>query len=168
MSLLHMAACLEMHVISLAADGAASELLSQRMMDQEASVTEPFTYSYPLYGIHLRAPVFKTGPLVSITDPPQARKTCRNQPQHGTHTASLGVGFLVNKSLVDLQKTGVSGLVTRDVVDIDKQDDGAARRIFHVAALLAAVVPSISELEGQQYTIRDGFEGIFVYLFVFG
>ncbi|KAG1760747.1 hypothetical protein EDD22DRAFT_954658 [Suillus occidentalis] len=168
MSLLHMAACLEMHVISLAADGAASELLLQCMMDQEASVMEPFTYSYPLYGIHLQAPVFKTGPLVSITDPPHARKTCRNQPQHGTHTASLGVGFLVNKSLIDLQKTGISGLVTRDVVDVDKQDDGAAQRMFHVAALLAAVEPSISELEGQQYTIRDGFEGIFVYLFMFG
>ncbi|KAG1894525.1 uncharacterized protein F5891DRAFT_897860, partial [Suillus fuscotomentosus] len=162
MSLLHMAARLEIHIISFAGDGAASELLSQCMMDHEASVTEPFTYSYPLYGIHLQAPVLKTGPLISIMDPPHARKTCRNQPQHGTHTASLGVRFLVNKSLVDLQKTGVSGLVTRDVVDVDKKDDGAARRIFHATALLAAVE------EGQQCTIRDSFEGIFVYLFVFG
>jgi hypothetical protein len=95
-----------MHIISFAADGAASDLLSQCMMDHETSVTEPFTYSYPLYGIHLLAPVLKTGPLISITDLLHTQKTCHNQPQHGTHTASLGVGFLVNKLLIELQKTG--------------------------------------------------------------
>ncbi|KAF9232090.1 hypothetical protein BU15DRAFT_90744 [Melanogaster broomeanus] len=102
---------LNIPVISAAADGAASELLSQNLMDQEGSSSKPFI---------LRAPVFKTGPL-----------TCRNQPQHGTHTASLGIGYLVNKSLLSLQATGSAGLVKHDVEDVDKQDDGAARRMFH-------------------------------------
>ncbi|KAG2149471.1 hypothetical protein BD769DRAFT_1406343, partial [Suillus cothurnatus] len=95
------------------------------MMDHEASVAKPFTYSYLLYGIHLQAPVFKTGLLISITDPLHARKTCHNQPQHSTHPASLGVWFLVNKSLVDLQNTGVSGFVTLDAVDVDQHEDTA-------------------------------------------
>ena len=91
------------------------------------STLPPFTYDHPAYGIHLRAPVFpETGPVVSVTDPHHAVKTGRNQPQHGTHTASLGCGYLVYRSLVDLYETGNAGLVLRDVEGVDKQDDGAA------------------------------------------
>ncbi|KAF8835608.1 hypothetical protein BDN67DRAFT_984506 [Paxillus ammoniavirescens] len=183
MQLIDMAARLDLPIISAAADGAASELRSQWMMDQEGStVAKPFTYTNVRYGIHLQAPVFKTGPLVSITDPPHACKTCWNQPQHGTHTASLGIGYLVNKSFIDLQKIEGSGLLKRDVEDVDKQDDGAARRIFHDVALYAATEP-VSSLPsstatvatvtahctmGEQRKIREGFEGVFVYLLIFG
>lgn len=132
-------------------------------MDQQPSGLPPLQYDYPLYGVHLHAPVFSTGPLISISDPPHGRKTCRNQPQYGTHTASLGTGFLVNRSLVSLYEMGDSGLVSRDVNNVDKQDDGAARRMFHHQALTAITV----ENDGA-YTIRDGFHGLFVYLFVFG
>jgi len=159
-----MAANLELPVVAFAADGAASELSAQNLMDKEASQLPHITYDFPLYGVHLRAPVFrKTGPLVSISDPPHGRKTCRNQPQHGTHTSSLGIGYLVNQSLLDLQKTGDSGLMFRDVQDVDKQDDGAARRLFHFTALW-----STTEYEGSGRKIKDGFHGLFVYLFVFG
>ena len=176
MQLLNMAAQLELPVITAAADGAACEVLAQHMMDQEASVSEPFRYDCPLYGVHLCAPILKTGPLVSLTDPPHARKTCRNQPQHGTHTASLGIGYLVNKSLIDLQRTGLAGLVKSDVEDVDKQDDGAAHRLFHASALAAATfVPSslddaeaITTTRKESLEIRQGFEGVFVYLFIFG
>ncbi|KAF9245412.1 hypothetical protein BU15DRAFT_41271 [Melanogaster broomeanus] len=157
--LLKMAAQLHLPVVSFAADGAASELSAQSMMDKEASECTPLTYDYPLYGIHLRAPVFKnTGPLVSITDPPHARKTSRNQPQHGTHTASLGVGYIVNRSLVNLYEIHGSGLMLRDVENVDKQDDGAARRLYAYTALDATCEKS----EGEP-TIRNGFEGLFWY-----
>ncbi|KAH7911457.1 hypothetical protein BJ138DRAFT_1126007 [Hygrophoropsis aurantiaca] len=169
MNLLTMASRLNLPVISCAADGAASELSAQAMMDSEASHSVPLTYDYSMYGIHLRAPVFEgTGPLVSLTDPPHARKTCRNQPQHGTHTASLGIGYLVNRSLVDLFRTGKSGMVQRDVEDVDKQDDGAARRVFHYTALLATTVSDAEDTDKENRTIRNGFEGLFVYLFIFG
>ena len=147
-------------LIALVADGAAVELSAQFKMDHEQSDQEALTYKYPLYGISLEAPVFAgTGPLISITDPAHARKTCRNQPQYGTHTASLGVGHLVNQSLVDLYRLPSSGLVIRDVENVDKQDDGAARRIFHINALKATV-----NTDG----IIPGFEGTFSYLFVMG
>lgn len=75
-----------------------------------------------MYGIRLCAPVFKTGPLISVTDPPHARKTARNQPA-GAHTASLGSGYLVNRSLIDIYLLPGAGLQLRDVDNVDKQDD---------------------------------------------
>ncbi|KAJ3715441.1 hypothetical protein C8R42DRAFT_725798 [Lentinula raphanica] len=57
-------------------------------------------------------------------DAPHARKTARNQPQHGTHTASLGSAYLVNRSLVDIYMLEGSGLMPlRDVDNADKQGD---------------------------------------------
>jgi hypothetical protein len=164
MNLLCMAKRLNLPVIVFAADGAASELSAQTMMDKEKSELEPITYEYARFGIALRAPVFEgTGPLVSVTDPPHARKTCRNQPLYGTHTASMGTGYIVSRSLVDLYKTTDSGLVLRDVEDVDKQDDGAARRLFHIKALAAMTIEN-----NGVCSIREGFLGLFVYLFIFG
>jgi len=166
MKLQAMARQLALPLVALAADGAAVELSAQFKMDHEQSEQKPLTYEYPLYGISLTAPVFAvTGPLISITDPPHARKTCRNQPQYGTHTASLGGGHLVNQSLVDLYHLPGSGLVIRDVENVDKQDDGAARRVFHVNAFNATVE---TESISSPSTIRPGFEGSFAYLFVMG
>jgi hypothetical protein len=127
MNLLQMGKHLNLSIAVFVADGAAPELLVQNMMDQEKSELEPLTFEYACYGISLQAPVFKaTGPLISITDAPHGQKTCRNQPLYGTHTASVGIGYVVSCSLIDLYKTTDSGLVLCDVEDIDKQDDGAA------------------------------------------
>lgn len=163
MVILKMAERLDLKVLVMAADGAAPELAAQELMDQETTDFPPLTYEYPLYGVHLKAPVFKTGPLISVTDCPHSRKTGRNQPQYGTHTASMGAGFLTNRSLVDLFETGVSGLVLKDVENVDKQDDGAARRAFHTVACEATTI-----VENGVRKIRDGFLGLFAFLFIFG
>ncbi|KAJ7194862.1 hypothetical protein GGX14DRAFT_359779 [Mycena pura] len=163
LKLLKMAAELTLPVISFAADGAASELSAQNTFDKLTSDFPPLTYSYALYGIHLRTPVFATGPAVAITDPSHASKTGRNQPQHGTHTASMGKGKVVNNDFVQLQRTGEAGLLKSDVFNADKQDDGPARRLWHHHALLAC---TIEDEEGMK--IKPGFDGLFVYLFVFG
>lgn len=163
MLLLKMADQLDLKVLALAADGASAELSAQEMMDQHKNEFPPMTYEHTLYGVHLRCPVFKTGPLISISDPPHGRKTSRNQPQYGTHTASMGSGYLVNRSLVELYDTGEAGLALKDVDNVDKQDDGAARRVFHTVALDATTV-----VENNTIKIRKDFDGFFVYLFVFG
>jgi len=165
MNALGMAANLLLPVVSFAVDGAASEMAAQTLMDGEVTNLPHVTFDHPLYGMHLKAPVFRhTGPIVSISDAPHGRKMCRNQPQHGTHTASLGVGHLVNRSLVQLYECEASGLVKRDVEDVDKQDDGAVCRVFHQTALWAA-----TEADGKgERTIKEGLHGLFVYLFVFG
>ncbi|KAJ7601957.1 hypothetical protein DFH06DRAFT_1399828, partial [Mycena polygramma] len=163
LKLLKMAANLKLPVVSFAADGAASELSAQNTFDKLATDSPPLTYSYPLYGIHLRTPVYQTGPAVAVTDPSHGAKTGRNQPQHGTHTASMGKGKVVNNDFVQLQRTGKAGLLKSDVFNADKQDDGPARRLWHHSALLAC---TIEDEEGMK--IKAGFEGLFVYLFVFG
>ncbi|KAH9929219.1 uncharacterized protein B0H18DRAFT_874204 [Fomitopsis serialis] len=163
--LIQMAAQLKMSVIVCAADGAATELSAQAMMDSTASEQTPLAYEYTLYGLSLRAPVFKdTGPLISVQDPSHGRKTARNQPQHGTHTASLGKGYLVNRTLVQLYEGGGSGLQRSDIKNVDKQDDGAARRLFHNVALTAMTYKGD---ENTQY-IKEEFLGLFVYLYVLG
>lgn len=158
-----MSAELKLNVITLSADGAAPELLAQEMMDQEQSTHPPLVYTYDLYGIYLKAPVFDTGPCISLSDPSHLRKTGRNQLEYGTHTASLGNGFVTQSSLIDLWRVDGSGLVCKDVENVDKQDDGAARRIFHTVALDACTVMK----DGVQQ-ISEGFLGLFVYLFVLG
>ncbi|KAJ3727641.1 hypothetical protein C8R42DRAFT_620753 [Lentinula raphanica] len=165
MRLVAMSEQLELPLIALVADGAATELSAQSLMDDENTGRPPLLYENQAYGLRLSAPVFKTGPLISVTDAPHARKTARNQPQHGTHTASLGSGFLVNRSLVEIYMLEGAGLMLRDVDNVDKQDDGAARRIFHSNVLhsMRHVHPG-SESPG----IKPDFEGPFVYLFVLG
>ncbi|OBZ71643.1 hypothetical protein A0H81_08835 [Grifola frondosa] len=161
---LQMATTLQIQVVSLAADGASSELLAQSMMDNEAADLPRLSYEYKLYGIDISTPCFGvTGPLISLSDPQHGRKTCRNQPQHGTHTASLGRGYVVNRSLVRLYESGEAAMVLRDVENVDKQDDGAARCLFHHVALTAAT----TVCDGER-TIKDEFTGLFVYLFIFG
>lgn len=164
MRLLAMAAQVGLKVVCCAADGASSELAAQVMMDNEESSLDPFKYENKMYGIELKATVFPaTGPLVSNTDPPHARKTLRNQPQYGTHTGSLGSAALFNRQLVEMAGMEGSGLVNRDVVNPDKQDDGAARRFTHYLALT-----SLTQKENNDYSIKAGYEGLFVYLFIFG
>lgn len=163
MLLLKMAERLDLKVLVLAADGAAPELKAQAMMDSEKSDYPPLVYQYPLYGINMKAPVFKTGPCISETDCPHSGKMARNQLQYGTHTASLGVGVLTNRLLVDLYETGTSGLVLKDVENVDKQDDGAARCVLHSVALEAT-----TEIENGERKVRAGFVGLFAFLFIFG
>lgn len=79
-------------------------------------------------------------------------------------TASLGRGHLVNKSLIDLCNIADSGLMVRDVKDVDKQDDGAARRLFHTTALTALTV---KDPETNDEKICDGFHGLFAFCIPF-
>ncbi|KAJ7739624.1 hypothetical protein B0H14DRAFT_3515756 [Mycena olivaceomarginata] len=140
LKLLQMAAELNLKVVAFAADGAASELAAQNMFAKRKTNFPPLTYSYPLYGIHLRTPVFETGPAVAGSDVPHGPKTRRNRHQTGTHTASMGKGKVVNNDL----------------------DDGPARRLWHMALLACTV----EDEDGMK--IQAGFESLFVYLFVFG
>ncbi|KAJ8074345.1 hypothetical protein PM082_012658 [Marasmius tenuissimus] len=136
---LKMATQLDMPVVSMSADGATTELLAQTMLDRVITQLPHVAYNHDRYGIHLRAPVFpRTGPLVSVTDPLHSGKTARNQPQ-------------------------AAGLVIRDVENVDKQDDGAARRVLHGMALEAATI-----VENGSLRIREGWEGLFIYLLIFG
>ncbi|KAJ7679396.1 hypothetical protein DFH06DRAFT_1166490 [Mycena polygramma] len=169
LKLLKMAANLDLPVVSFAADGAASELAAQVLLDNfnDPTLSPPVKYTNLKYGLCLQAIVFrKTGPVVSLTDGPHAKKTCRNQNDHGTHTPSLGKGFIVYRTTLQVYETGNSGMKKKDAVDKDKQDDGAARRLF-LFFVLVAMTEEIPDGAGER-RIKEGFLGLFVYLYVFG
>jgi hypothetical protein len=169
LKLLKMAANLDMQIVSFAADGAAAELAAQKLLDnhRDPALPPPVIYVNIKYGVYLKAPVFPiTGPVASLSDPPHGKKTCKNQNQYGTHTASLGVGFITFRLLILLYLTGVSGLKKKDVQDSDKQDDGAARRLFYYLVFMA-MSQEIPD-SGGELQIKDDFAGLFVYLWVFG
>ena len=69
----------------------------------------------------------------------------------------MGAGFMVNRSLVDLFETGVSGLVLKD-----RECRSATRRDFHLMACKATTV-----VEDGVRKIRPGML-LFMYLFVLG
>jgi hypothetical protein len=163
MKLLRMAGQLDIKVITCASDGAASELAAQNLMDNEPSIREPLVYENAEHGYAIKIPVLTTGPMKSNQDPEHGRKTGRNQPQHGTKTASLGIGFIVNHSLVELCEIPDSGMYHADVVNVDKQDDGAARRFYHPKALRAC-----TEVVDGVCRVKEDFKGLFVYQFILG
>lgn len=150
-------------IIGAAADGAASEVLAQELCDAEESEFEPITYRNATYGVNIKANVFSTGPFSSFTDPHHTLKTARNQPQYASHNGSLGVGHITNYDAVQLSKVKSARLYLRDVHNVDRQDDGAARRFFHHNALKAMTVDKDGEL-----TIHEDFLGLFFYCFVLG
>lgn len=125
----------------------------------------------------LSAPVYANGPCIDIQDPPHARKTLRNNEITGTHLIVLGKATITYGDLVELYRrsvlyaskaascgrTPVRIIKARDIFNVDKQDDGAARRAFHAHALFL-----MTEKKGEETVIAEGFDGLFVMQFVYG
>ena len=107
-----MAVQLNLRVVLFAANGTISKLTVQTLIDHETSLALPLIYEHMVSSFLVKIIIVdKTGPLVSITDAPHVAKTVCNQPQYGTHTASLRIGHVINRSLVELYETGTMGLV---------------------------------------------------------
>lgn len=155
-----------MEILGGAGDGAASELAAQNLMDCEATEEDPMCYKYARYGVQVRANIYtKTGPFISHQDPPHGAKTGRNQPLHGTKASSLGTGFLSAQVLMSICTAGQSGLVRNDVFNVDKQDDGAARRFYGASVLEAATTVNS---ETGEHVVDPKYSGLFVYNYFLG
>ncbi|KAJ9114622.1 hypothetical protein QFC22_005495 [Naganishia vaughanmartiniae] len=107
----------------------------------------------------LTTPVVDGHPLIMIQDPEHARKTLRNNFRSGATLLDLGGAVLAYETLLGMLQYSGHGLAITDLVGGDKQDDGAALRLFHSIALRSLVV------DGK---VREGMEGLFIVLFVFG
>ena len=88
-----------------------------------------------------------------------AKKTAKNQIHYRTRLITFGNSTVRYDQLCDLAKKENSGLCIRDVYNVDKQDDGAAFRVFHSRLL------GMCQDNG---VIDPGKLGLFVYLFVLG
>jgi hypothetical protein len=148
-------------VIAGISDGAASERQAQK--DLMSSSGSRISYNNKKYGIDISAPDLPgTGPFVAVQDAKHAKKTLRNNLQSGAKTMGLGK-YLLNFTLLDkLLGYQNSGLVKGDLYNADKQDDGAAGRLFH-SQLLKSMV---NEREG--FIKDESMVGLFIYLFIFG
>ncbi|KAK7040463.1 hypothetical protein R3P38DRAFT_3348893 [Favolaschia claudopus] len=148
-------------LLASAADGARAEFKAQQMMT-DVKTGKRLTYTYLRYGIEISCPVYDdTGPHIPCTDLEHCRKGVRNNFLSGTHLLILGCLYLCHAVLMLLlSKAGVP-LYIRDIFNPEKQDDGAARRLF-VDTLFQFLVDSDGNI------IDVTFEGLFVLTFIFG
>lgn len=77
---------------------------------------------------------------MTVPDPSHIQKVLRNNEQSGTRLLSVGDHCLTHQTLVALRKEPNSGMVKKYVENTDKQDDGAAIRLFHSNALEACLM----------------------------
>ena len=148
-------------VISCGADGASNEQGAHVLLNSSTRATGHVTFKLEKFGISLSAPVFpRTGPLVTIPDPGHVQKVLRDNEQSGTHLLSLGDNVLTHDTLVCLQKEPGSGMVQKDVLNTDKQDDGASIRVFHSNALQVCL--------SSAKEVKPEYRMAFVVHFIFG
>ncbi|KAK4700638.1 hypothetical protein P7C70_g5609, partial [Phenoliferia sp. Uapishka_3] len=147
-------------VVASAADGAATELRAQ---DLAISTHEGdfVVYDNTKYNLHLKAPIYPdSGPEVPVQDAGHAKKTARNNLVGGATFLAIGRCWAGFTNLVLCFLTGLSGLISTDVLKTDKQDDAAARRV-----MLTPVLASCLDSEGK---IIPEQKGIFGYLTIIG
>ncbi|KAJ9106774.1 hypothetical protein QFC20_003958 [Naganishia adeliensis] len=133
-------------VLSYALDGGSAEKGAQRISQKERT-DQYLTLAAPESNIELKAPVVDGTPLIMVQDVEHGRKTLRNNLTSGARLMNLE------------RRWCVTSIVKSDLMFHDKQDDGAALRLFCEQALESLVV------RGK---IREGMEGLFSVLSVFG
>ncbi|KAJ7278626.1 hypothetical protein C8J57DRAFT_956647, partial [Mycena rebaudengoi] len=152
---------LGMKLLASGADGAKSEVNAQQLM-MNAKTESQLSYTNEKYGVFLTCPVYPdTGPHICTTDPDHARKTARNNFLYGTHFLIVGFYFICHAILMFLLTLALVPLYIKDIFNPDKQDDGAARRLF-AHKLFKFLVTSDGELR------HPSLEGVFILTFLSG
>ncbi|KAK4701591.1 hypothetical protein P7C70_g4639, partial [Phenoliferia sp. Uapishka_3] len=147
-------------VVASAADGAATELRAQDLSVSNHA-GDFVVYDNAKYDLHLRAPVYEdSGPMVSVQDAGHAKKTGRNNAVGGATFLVLGRCWAGFTNILSALVSGISGLISTDVLKTDKQDDAAARRLMLPPVLRACLNPDGSIIEEQR--------GLFGYLTMLG
>ena len=88
-----------------------------------------------------KTPIYEGNPIIVVQDPKHGKKTARNQIFSGARLLVLGNCPVLYKQLLFLAKENGHSIYIRDVVNTDKQDDGAAFRTFHSELLKQIYIP---------------------------
>ncbi|KAJ7176154.1 hypothetical protein C8R43DRAFT_872609, partial [Mycena crocata] len=148
-------------LLASCADGAKAEANAQKLM-MDADTKKRLSYTNERYGVFASCPVYPdTGPHISCTDIDHSQKTARNNFLYGTHLLILGFRFLCHAVLMALLIIKNCPLYVKDIFNPDKQDDGAARRLF-INVLFRFLINADGNL------IHNDFGGLFILTFVFG
>ena len=154
------AAQLKINIISFGSDGAANEFNAQSML-MNTSTTKNIIFEDQLYNIKFMCPVFsEIGPVIRVQDAKHGKKSGRNALFSGARLLTLGTGTARYDQILALSKMPDSVLYMRDVENTDRQDDGAAYRIFCSAFL--------EQIYNQNSTQDPNKHGLFIYLFIIG
>ncbi|RIA84771.1 hypothetical protein C1645_831811 [Glomus cerebriforme] len=157
---LEYAAQLKINIISFGSDGAANEFNSQLILIN-TSTTEKIIFEDKLYNIKFMCPVFpQIGPVIRIQDSKHGKKSGKNALFSGARLLTLGTGTARYDQILMLSKMPDSVLYKRDVENADRQDDGAAYRIFCSTFL--------KQVYDQNELKNHSKDGLFIYLFIVG
>lgn len=133
-SLLHDAG---LHPVSLSSDGSETERSLQRLIHQSAPDLLRYTivHDHPNCTIRLEIPLIHGQPSIIVQDSKHALKTARNQMLTGARILVLGNYTIHFALLQDAAQNPTSPLQSRDIVNVDKQHDGAAARVLSAESL---------------------------------
>jgi hypothetical protein len=95
------------------------------------------------------------GPVIRVQDPKHAKKTSRNAIMSGARLLTFGNSTVRFEHLLKLSNLLNSVMYRHDVIKLDRQDDGAAYRVF-----CSKNLQNCRDIEDTQ--------GLFVYLFIMG
>ena len=102
-------------------------------------------------------PIYRNLPIITVQDPKHAKKTAHNQLHSGVRLLVLGNNVILYRHLLTLAQAENHAIYIRDVVNVDKQDDGAAYRLFH-----SDVLEQICQNEQE----NNEMQSLLIYLFV--
>lgn len=146
------------HPVSLASDGSETERATQRRIVQGATEYFPYVISHeePNCILRFRIPLFHGYPAIVVQDSKHALKTARNQLLTGARVIVLGNHVIHFAQLRELAEHPASPLRVRDVVNVDRQHDVAAARLF--------------SSESLEFLLRhfSQYRGLATYIFVIG
>ncbi|CAB4434731.1 unnamed protein product [Rhizophagus irregularis] len=146
---------LNLPILSIGSDGAIVKFKAQVAI-QSYSTNEQLTFQNKKLGVDFSCPVFPNiGPVIRVQDPKHAKKTSRNAIMSGARLLTLGKSTARFEQLLKLSNLLNSVMYRHDVIKLDRQDDGAAYRVF-----CSRNLQNCRDIEDTQ--------GLFVYLFIMG
>ncbi|CAB4482434.1 unnamed protein product [Rhizophagus irregularis] len=150
---------LNLPILSIGSDGAIVEFKAQVAI-QSYSTDERLTFKNNKLGVDFSCPIFpNVGPVIRVQDPKHAKKTSRNAIMSGAHLLTLGSSTARFEQLLKLSNLSNSVMYHHDVIKLDRQDDGAAYRVF--------CSENLRNCHGT-HNIEEDMRGLFVYLFIMG
>ncbi|GBB95838.1 hypothetical protein RclHR1_26230002 [Rhizophagus clarus] len=90
-----------------------------------------FEFHDNYYNVHYKMPIYQNLSIMTVQDVKHAKKTARNQLHLGARLLILGNNVILYRHLLTLAQAKNHAIYIQDVVNIDKQDDGATYRLFH-------------------------------------
>ena len=158
--LLEISSQLNLNIISIGSDGAAAEFQAQSII-VNTKTTDEIKIQDNMLNINFRCPIFPNiGPILRIQDPKHAKKTARNVVMSGARVLTFGKSIARFEQFLKLADSPTSVMFKHDVIKLDRQDDGAAYRAF--------CFRNLAQCLKNQNEIKEGYDGLFIYLFVLG